>query len=77
MKCAQIHPNLAAFVVGGLEPEEAAEVEGYLTYCPGCRDEQAKPKCCSTSHQRPVTTALCSSPRNMSIKSLLLAKRRP
>jgi anti-sigma factor RsiW len=44
MKCAQIHPNLAAFVVGGLEPEEAAEVEGYLTYCPGCRDEQAKPR---------------------------------
>ena len=26
MRCAEIHPNLAAFVVGGVEPEEAAEV---------------------------------------------------
>jgi anti-sigma factor RsiW len=39
MKCAQIHPNLAAFVVGGLEPKEAAEVRGHLASCPGCRHE--------------------------------------
>jgi hypothetical protein len=28
-KCAEIHPNLTAFVVGGLEPEEAAQIEGH------------------------------------------------
>jgi anti-sigma-K factor RskA len=39
MKCAQIHPNLAAFVLGGLEPEEAAEVGRHLASCPGCRRE--------------------------------------
>jgi anti-sigma factor RsiW len=36
MRCAEIHPNLAAFVVGGLEPEEAAEVKGHLASCPSC-----------------------------------------
>jgi hypothetical protein len=25
MKCAEVHPNLAAFVLGGLEAQEAAE----------------------------------------------------
>jgi anti-sigma-K factor RskA len=39
MKCAEIHPNLTAFVLGGLEPEEAAEVERHLASCPGCRRE--------------------------------------
>jgi anti-sigma factor RsiW len=39
MKCAEIHPNLAAFVVGGLEPKEAAEVEDHLASCPGCTNE--------------------------------------
>ena len=39
MKCAQIRPNLAAFVLGGLEPEEAAEVQRHLAFCPGCQDE--------------------------------------
>ena len=39
MKCAEIHPNLAAFVLGGLEPEEAAEVKRHLASCPGCRRE--------------------------------------
>jgi anti-sigma-K factor RskA len=39
MKCAEIHPNLTAFVLGGLEPEEAAEVERHLATCPGCRRE--------------------------------------
>jgi anti-sigma-K factor RskA len=39
MKCAQIHPNLPAFVLGGLEPEEAAEVEDHLASCSDCRRE--------------------------------------
>jgi hypothetical protein len=39
MRCAEIHPNLAAFVLGGLEPEEAAEVQRHLSSCPGCQDE--------------------------------------
>jgi len=40
MRCAQIHPNLAAFVLGGLEEEEeAAEVQRHLAFCPGCQDE--------------------------------------
>jgi anti-sigma-K factor RskA len=39
MRCAEIHPNLAAYVVGGLEPKEAAEIEGHLASCPGCRRE--------------------------------------
>jgi hypothetical protein len=39
MKCAEIHPNLPAFVLGGLEPEEADEVRRHLASCPGCRRE--------------------------------------
>lgn len=39
MKCAEIHSNLAAFVLGGLEPEEAAEVRRHLASCSGCRRE--------------------------------------
>ena len=39
MRCAEIHPNLAAFVVGGMEPEEAAEVQRHLASCPDCRRE--------------------------------------
>jgi hypothetical protein len=39
MKCAEIHPNLAAFALGGLEPEEAAEVRGHLASCPSCQKE--------------------------------------
>jgi anti-sigma-K factor RskA len=39
MKCAQIHPNLPAFVLGGLEPEEAAEVKDHLASCSDCRRE--------------------------------------
>jgi anti-sigma-K factor RskA len=39
MKCAQIHPNLPAFVLGGLESDEAAEVQRHLAFCPGCQDE--------------------------------------
>lgn len=39
MKCAEIHSNLAAFVLGGLEPEEAAEIRRHLASCSGCRRE--------------------------------------
>jgi anti-sigma-K factor RskA len=39
MKCAEIHPNLPAFVLGGLEPEEAAEVKDHLASCSDCRRE--------------------------------------
>jgi anti-sigma-K factor RskA len=39
MRCAEIHPNLAAFVLGGLEPEEAVEARGHLASCPDCRHE--------------------------------------
>jgi hypothetical protein len=39
MRCAEIHPSLAAFALGGLEPEEAAEVRRHLASCPSCRNE--------------------------------------
>ena len=39
MRCAEIHPSLAAFVLGGLEPEEAAEVKRHLASCFNCRNE--------------------------------------
>src|SRR5215213_9877778 len=39
MKRAEIRPNLAAFVLGGLEAEEAAEVRHHLESCPGCQSE--------------------------------------
>jgi anti-sigma-K factor RskA len=37
MKCTEAHPDLAAFVLGGLEAEEAAEVRHHLDSCPGCQ----------------------------------------
>jgi hypothetical protein len=39
MKCAEIHPNLAAFVLDGLEPEETAEVRHHLASCSSCQKE--------------------------------------
>ena len=39
MRCAEIHPNLAAFVLDGLEPEEAAEIRRHLASCPRCQNE--------------------------------------
>jgi anti-sigma-K factor RskA len=39
MRCAEVHPNLAAFVLDGLEPEEAAEIRRHLASCPRCRDK--------------------------------------
>src|SRR5918911_4432678 len=37
-KCAEVHPNLGAFVLGGLEPEEETEVRRHLAFCPSCRE---------------------------------------
>jgi hypothetical protein len=37
-KCAEVHPNLGAYVLGGLESQEDDEVRRHLTLCPGCRD---------------------------------------
>ena len=39
MTCAEVHPNLAAFVLDGLEAEEVAEVRQHLDSCPGCLSE--------------------------------------
>ena len=39
MTCAEVHSNLAAFVLGGLEAEEAAEIRQHLDSCPGCLSE--------------------------------------
>jgi len=39
MKCAEVHPDLATFVLGGLEPEEAAEIRHHLDSCPDCQSE--------------------------------------
>jgi anti-sigma-K factor RskA len=39
MKCAEVHPNLAAFILGGLETEEAAEIRHHLDSCPSCQNE--------------------------------------
>ena len=33
MSCAEVHPNLVAFVLDGLEPEVAAEVRSHLASC--------------------------------------------
>ena len=39
MRCAEVHPNLAAFVLDGLEQEEAAEIRRHLASCLRCQDE--------------------------------------
>ena len=39
MRCAEILPSLAAFVLDGLESEEAVEVRRHLASCPRCQDE--------------------------------------
>jgi anti-sigma-K factor RskA len=39
MKCAEVHINLGAFVMGGLETEEDAEIRRHLVSCSSCRDE--------------------------------------
>jgi anti-sigma-K factor RskA len=39
MKCAEVHPTLAAFVLGGLEPEEDTEIQRHLHSCSECQSE--------------------------------------
>lgn len=39
MKCAEVHPKLGGFVLGGLEPDEAAEVRRHLASCRSCQGE--------------------------------------
>jgi anti-sigma factor RsiW len=38
MRCAEILPSLPAFVLGGLESEEAVEVRRHLASCPRCQE---------------------------------------
>src|SRR4051812_45194714 len=38
-KCAEVHPNLAAYVLGGLGSEEETEVRRHLALCPSCREK--------------------------------------
>src|SRR5215208_1487374 len=42
MKCAEVHPNLAAFALGGLDSEEETEVRRHLALCPSCREKLAE-----------------------------------
>ena len=39
MKFAEVHPDLAIFVLGGLKSEEAAEIRHHLDSCPDCQGE--------------------------------------
>jgi anti-sigma-K factor RskA len=39
MKHAEVHPNVAAFALGGLEPEEAAEIQRHIASCADCQSE--------------------------------------
>jgi anti-sigma-K factor RskA len=39
MKFAEVHPDLAAFALGGLEAEETAKVRHHLDTCPDCQSE--------------------------------------
>jgi anti-sigma-K factor RskA len=39
MKYSEVHPNLAAFVLGGLEPEEAVDVKRHIASCADCQSE--------------------------------------
>ena len=39
MRCAEVQINLGAFVMGGLETEEDAEIRRHLASCSGCRNE--------------------------------------
>jgi anti-sigma factor RsiW len=70
MRCAEIQVNLAAFVVGGLEPKEAAEVEDHLTSCLGCRNEfeelekvNRALQVASTRHPLPTSRSCLPAPR--------------
>jgi anti-sigma-K factor RskA len=39
MNYAEVHPNVAAFALGGLEPEEAAEIQRHIASCADCQGE--------------------------------------
>src|SRR5436190_24002757 len=39
MKCEEVHPNLGAFVLGGLDSEEETEIRRHLALCPSCREK--------------------------------------
>lgn len=39
--CERLRPSLGAYVLGGLEPAEAAALEEHLASCPDCRSEHA------------------------------------
>jgi hypothetical protein len=39
MKCEDVHSNLGAFALSGLEPEEEDEVRRHLAFCPSCQGE--------------------------------------
>jgi anti-sigma-K factor RskA len=39
MNYPERHPNLTAFVLGGLDPEESEETRRHLSSCPRCRNE--------------------------------------
>jgi anti-sigma-K factor RskA len=39
LKCEDVHHNLSAYVLGGLEPEEDTEVRRHLAFCPSCQKE--------------------------------------
>jgi hypothetical protein len=40
--CDEIRPQIGAYVLGGLEPEEAAEVREHLAHCRDCAREHAE-----------------------------------
>jgi len=39
MNYAEVHPNVAAFALGGLESEEAAEIQRHIASCADCQSE--------------------------------------
>lgn len=39
MECEEVRENLGAYVLGGLEPEEAADIRRHLEACVACRSE--------------------------------------
>jgi anti-sigma-K factor RskA len=38
-KCAEVHPNLAAYVLGGLGSEEETEIQRHIALCPSCQEK--------------------------------------
>src|SRR5215216_7756381 len=39
MNYAEVHPNVATFALGGLDPEEAAEIQRHIASCADCQSE--------------------------------------